>query len=140
MQRSTSRPIRIALALAGALALGACSSDGGDSSDGDGSGSTETFCEEIATLADFDEDSTEEEDFAAIRAIADVAPDEISDEMDLLVDVFDEFQSFDPATSSEEELAEFLELADTIDEAGTSVEEFTVENCPDLPDGVFNPR
>ncbi len=133
MHRRTRPPIRLVtgLALGAALTIAGCGDD-------DGGGSTEEFCEQISTLADSGGDTTEEEDFAAIQAIADVAPDEISDDMDQVVDAFEQFQSFDPESASEDEMAEFVELAASIDEAGTRVEEFSIENCPGLPDGVFN--
>jgi len=122
----------LCVAAAGALSVAAC---GGDD---DGGGSTDAFCAEIAKLADSGSDTTEEEDLAALQAVAEAAPDEISDEMNELLDGFEQLQAFDPETSSEDEIADFLALADSLDQAGIAVEEFATENCPDLPADLFS--
>ncbi len=145
MRSGTSRPIRLAVAVAaaGMLTLTACGSDsGGSESSGggesSGSGSTDAFCEELGTLAESDADTTPEQDLADIRAVAAVAPDEISDEMTLLVDGFEKLQAFDAAAASEEEQSDFLALAAAFEEASTKIEAFTMENCPDLPADFFS--
>ena len=133
MRQPVRRPHRrtIGLAAIGALALVSCGSDGG------GGGSTGAFCDGITTLAESGDDTTEAQDLDAFRSVADVAPDEISDEMDQLVEAFERLQTFDPEAATEEQMAEFLSLADGLDEASTTVEEFAKENCPDLPAGFF---
>ncbi len=133
MGRETSRRRRptIALVALGALALTACGSD--DSA----AGSTEAFCDGINTLADSGDATDEGQDLATFRSIAEVAPEEISDEMDQLVEAFERLQTFDPQTATEDEMAEFLTLAEGLDGASTTVEEFARDNCPDLPTGFF---
>ena len=80
---------------------------------------------------------TEEENLAALQSLADAAPSEISDEMNELVDGFEQLQSFDPEAASDEEMTEFLAIAGSLDEASTAIEEFALENCPDLPADLF---
>jgi hypothetical protein len=140
MRQRTTRPIRLATGLiaAAALALTACGSDGDGGSGGDsGDGSTEAFCDEIQTLAESSDETTEAEDLAALQSVADVAPDEISDEMNELVDGLEQLQGFDPEAATEEEMTEFLAFADDLAAAGAAVEEFALENCPDLPADLF---
>jgi hypothetical protein len=146
MRQRTPRPIRLATGLvaAAALALAACGSDGdaGDGGGGDGGddgGSSEAFCTEIQALAESTEETTEEEDLAALQAVADVAPDGIADEMNQLVDGLEQLQTFDPEAATEEEMTDFLEFTDDLGAAGTAVEEFALENCPDLPADLFAP-
>jgi hypothetical protein len=47
-------------------------------------------------------------------------------------------QAFDPEASSEEEMGEFLAIVGQLDEPATKVEEFAMENCPDLPADFFS--
>ncbi len=131
MRQRTSRPTRRAIAVAATttLALAACGSDGG--------GSTDAFCEEIVALDESDADTTEEQNLAALQALAAAAPGDISDEMNQLVDAFEQVQAFDAESASEDEMTDFLALAGSIDEASTAVEEFAAENCPDLPADFF---
>ena len=98
----------------------------------------DAFCQQLPALADFDVDTTEAEDLAALQQVADAAPSEISDEMDLLVEAFERLRTFDSETASEEELADFPEFAEGLDGASTTVEEFAGENCPDLPPDFFS--
>jgi hypothetical protein len=139
MRRRAPRPIRLAIGLAAvsALTLGACDADNDVGEDGGGAASTSAFCERIAELADSAADTTEEEGLDAFRSIADAAPEEISDEMDQLVEAFERLQSFDPEAASEDEMAEFMELAEGLDEASATVEEYARDNCPDLPADFF---
>ena len=138
MRQSTSRPIRLAIALAATstLALTACGDDDGGEGGGGGA-SAESFCDEIAALGETGDDATDEQILESLRSVADVTPDEISDEMGQLVDAFEQLQSFDPETASEEEMGRFVEMAGELDAASASIEEFAVENCPDLPADVF---
>ena len=133
MRKKSGRPIRLTIGLVAAatLAMSACGSDDG------GGGDTEAFCEEIQTLAESTGETTEEQDLAALRSVADAAPGEIADEMDQLVEAFEQLQAFDPEAASEEEMADFLTLADGLDEASTAVEEYALANCPDLPADLF---
>ena len=137
MRARTSRSTRLAICLgtAAALTLVACGDDDGGSA---GGGDTDTFCEEIEALAGSTAETTEEEDLAALRSVADAAPDEIADDIDLLVDAFEQLQAFDPEAATEEEMADFLALADSLDEAGTAIEEYALANCPDIPADLFS--
>jgi imidazolonepropionase-like amidohydrolase len=144
MRPRTTRPIRRATGLiaAVALALAACGSDGDagggdDEAGGVSSSSTEAFCEAIQALAESSDDTSGSERLASLQSVADAAPDEISSEMDELVAGFEQVLSFDPEAASEEEMTDFLAMADGLDGAGTAVEEFALENCPDLPADVF---
>jgi hypothetical protein len=144
MRQRTPRPIRLATGLiaAAALAMAACGSDGDageDGGDDGGGGGNEAFCTEIQALAESTEETTEAEDRAALQAVADVAPDEISDEMNKLVDGLEQLQTFDPEAATEEEMTEFLAFTDDLGAAGAAVEEFALENCPDLPADLFAP-
>jgi len=85
----------------------------------------------MSAIAESGDDTTEEQDLAALQAVADVAPSEISDEMDQLLDVYEQLQAFDPEASSEEEMGEFLAIVGQL-------EEFAMENCPDLPADFFS--
>jgi Asp-tRNA(Asn)/Glu-tRNA(Gln) amidotransferase C subunit len=136
MRKKSVRPIRLATGLVAAatLAMSAC---GSDDDGGGGDGDTAAFCEEIQTLAESTDETTEEQDLAALRSVADAAPGEIADEMNQLVEAFEQLQAFDPEAASEEEMADFLTLADGLDEASTAVEEFALANCPDLPADLF---
>ena len=138
MRQTATRPIRLATGLVAtaALAIAACGSDEGGGEGG--GGSTEAFCEEIQALAESEGDTTEAEDLEVLQADADVAPGDIADEMDELVDGFERLQAFDPEASSEEEMTDFLAMAGDLDEASIAVEEFALENCPDLPDDFFS--
>jgi hypothetical protein len=133
MRLRASRTTRLATCLAAgaALTLAACGSDDG------GGGSTEAFCEEMTALAESGDNTTEEQDLAALRSAAEAAPGEISDEMDELVEGLEQLQSFDADAASEEEMTEFLAIAGSLDEASTTVEQFAKENCPDLPADFF---
>ena len=99
---------------------------------------TDAFCQQLPALADSDVDTTEAEDLAARQQVADAAPSEISNEMDLLVEAFERLRTFDSETASEEELADFPEFTEGLDGASTTVEEFAGENCPDLPPDFFS--
>jgi hypothetical protein len=92
----------------------------------------------LAESAESDLDTTEEEDLAQIRAIADSAPGEISDAMDTLVDAFEQLQDFDFENATEEQMEEFGELLPAFEEATTAVESYARDNCPDLPDDFFS--
>ena len=35
-------------------------------------------------------------------------------------------------------MADFLALADSLDEAGTAIEEYALANCPDIPADLFS--
>jgi hypothetical protein len=143
MRQRTPRAIRLATGLiaAAALAMAACGSDGdGDASgggDGGDGGSTEAFCTEIQALIESSDDTTEAENVAALQSVADVAPDEIADEMNTVVDGLEQVQAFDPEAATEEEMTEFLAFADELGAAGAAVEEFALENCPGLPADLF---
>lgn len=138
MRQRTPRTIRRATGLiaAATVLMAACGNDNGAGSD-DSGGSTGTFCEEIQALAESSDGTSEAESLAALQSVADAAPDEISGEMDQLVAGLEQLLSFDPEASSEEEMNDFLAMADGLDEASTAVEEFALENCPGLPADLF---
>jgi hypothetical protein len=139
MRRSTTRPIRLAIALAtgGALALTACGDD--DSSGGGGGGgggSVDAFCAELESFSAStnDDDDTFVADF---KKVADAAPSEISAAMNRMLEAFERLDSLPDEPESEEQMAEMMELLEAIEEPANAVEEFAVENCPDLPDSIF---
>ena len=137
MRRSTTRPIRLAIALAtgGALALTACGDD--DSSGGGGGGSSvDAFCAELETFSAStnDDDDTFVADF---KKVADAAPSEISGVMNRMLEAFERLDSLPDEPESEEQMAEMTELLESIEEPANAVEEFAVENCPDLPASIF---
>jgi hypothetical protein len=123
--------LALCIAAGSTVALTACSGD-------DGGGNTEAFCEELEQLAASTDDTTDAEDLAILQAIADVAPSEVSGAMDELVNVFEQLQSFDPESATDDEMADFLALADGVDQAGAELEAFATENCPDLPADIFD--
>jgi len=134
MRTPLRRPIHqlLGIAAAGVLTLAACGEDG------DSGGSADVFCDEIAKLAESGGDTTEEEDLAALKAVADVAPSEISDEMDELLSGFEQVQAFDAESASEDEFTDFLAIAASLDQASIAIEEFATEKCPDLPANFFS--
>jgi hypothetical protein len=141
MRPSRTRTIRLGftLAVGALLTLTACGDDdgAGGGGGGGGGGSTEAFCEEITAVAESDDEGSQEANLAAIQAVADAAPSEIADEMNQLVDAFEQLQSFDPQAASEEQMAEFLEIAEGVEETSEAIEEYAIENCPDLPADLF---
>jgi len=138
MRPRAPRPTRILIGLTacGSLAFAACGSDG-DSGSGGGD-DVEAFCAALADSAESDPDTTEAEDLEQLRSIANAAPGEVSDAMDTLVDIFDQLQSIDLETATEDQLAEFEELLPTFEEATAEVESYARDNCPDLPDDFFS--
>lgn len=113
--------------------LGACAGSDDSNSDSD----LDTFCEEITALAQSDADTTEAEDVAALRSLADAAPSAISGDLDDMVDGLRQLQGFDAETASDEEMAGFLDMIDGLDEASVRVEEFALANCADMPADLF---
>lgn len=125
----TSRTL-ITGVLLGSLTLAACGSD-----DDSGGGDIDAFCELVAT--ELPDDATDAEVLANIEAIAAVAPSEISDQVNELAGVFEELQAVDIESADEEAFADFEALLVRLDELGRPLEEWTVENCPDVPPGFF---
>jgi hypothetical protein len=136
MRQRTSRPIRLAMGLAtsATLVLAAC---GSDSDSSDSSGSTEAFCDDVLAIGDLGEDTTEEDGLAAFRTAADSAPSEISDEMNQFVDLLVRLQEFGEEPT-EEDIADITEVSAELEELSLKVEEFSKENCPDLPADFFD--
>jgi hypothetical protein len=129
----------VALTVAGAFALAACGDDGG--------GSVEAFCESAQEFADTDDffatDNPEdfraglEEARDAINAMADDAPDEISDDAETAAEVsgelFDSLDDIDPTDEAavEAAFAPFFD-ADADPEfaaAVDSVNEYALTEC-----------
>jgi hypothetical protein len=140
MRQRTPLPIRSALALAATtvLTLAACSDDSGGGGGSGGGGSTEAFCEQIEALAGSTEETTEEQDIASFRALAEAAPSEISDEMNDLVEIFEQLQAFDLEAAADDEMEDFFALASDLEDTSAEIEDFAVENCPDLPGDLFD--
>ncbi len=132
MRRSTLARSGSALLAIGALVTAtAC---GGDDDGGSSGGSTEEFCDEFAALADTDAESAADPDL--LRNIAEAAPDEISGAMDRFVEIAEELDSFDEADASEEDLDGFFTMLEDLEESSTEIEQFLIDNCPDLPPGI----
>lgn len=130
---TTSRLGRLlgGVSILGVLMLAACGSDGGG-------GSTEAFCTEISALTESPDGGTDEENLAALQAVADAAPGEISGDVDTLVEVFGQLQAVDLEAATDDEIAEFENLVADLDEASVNIETYAEENCPDLPAGIFD--
>ena len=128
----------VAVMVAGAFALAACGDDGG--------GSVEAFCESVQEVADNDQDPFEtdsREDFVAelekqrdaVNAVADNAPDEISDDAqtgaEWFAEVSDALAAVDPTDQAalEEASAPFDEDDPEVEAAGESVNEFALTEC-----------
>ncbi len=129
------------MVVAAAFAVAACSSDGG--------GSVEAFCagfEEVDATADpFEADDIEtfnqrlDELQSAFEAVADAAPDEISEEMDIFVaslrGLTDAFRGIDDPTDQDavdavfEELFGDEEAAAEFDEAEAAVDAYVEAEC-----------
>jgi hypothetical protein len=114
-----------------ALVAPACggSSDGDSGGQADGAG----FCEQVIALEaaaeDSEGDNIDEESLAALRSVRDAAPDEVRDDLVVLIDVFEklaEIDENDPA-SVEESFELFFDPA--VIEAGENVEAFGVSEC-----------
>ncbi len=132
----------VAMVVAGAFAVAACSSDGG--------GSVEAFCagfEEVDATADpFDTEDIEifnqrlDEFQSAVEAVADSAPDEISEKTDLLLastsEQFDVFrEQIDDPTDQDQLEAAFEnsafdeESAIEIEDAQAAAQSYAEEEC-----------
>lgn len=132
MRRST-RPIRLAVALAAGstLILAACGDD-----DSSGGGNIDAFCDELETFAASGPES--DDTFVAdFTRLTDTAPSEISDEMNEMLEAFESLDALPDEPESDEQMAEMLELLEVIEGPADAVEEFAEANCPDLPASVF---
>jgi hypothetical protein len=114
------------------VALTAC----GDDDEG-GGGSVEAFCQELEAFADDVADADDLSFVADFEAVVDAAPGEIADEMNQMLEAFEQLASMPDEPESEEQMNEMLELTASIEEPSAAVEEFARENCPDLPASVF---
>ena len=114
------------MVVSAALALGGC---GGS----DGVGDTEAFCEQIRAIDETDDDVAADDDIAAAAeqfdALIDDAPDEIADELRVVVDAFAELDEIDENDPEAFEL--FFELLQRPDfvEATETLEQFGVDEC-----------
>jgi hypothetical protein len=115
------------------MAITACGSDDGG---GDG-GSVEGFCEELEAFATNVDDADDESFVADFRVLVDAAPSEIAGELNQMLEAFEQLDELPDEPETEEEMNEMLALAGTIEEPAAAVEEFAIENCPDLPPSVF---
>ena len=128
----------VALTVAGAFALAACGDDGG--------GSVEAFCESAQEAADNTQDPFEtdsREDFVAelekqrdaVNALADNAPDEISDDAQTFAEYFaevsDALAAVDPTDQAalDEVAVPFEEDDPEVEAAAESVGEFALTEC-----------
>ena len=111
---------RAALGAAAVVALlGAAGCGDDDDSGDDAGGSVEAYCDAVAAIELSDEPPTVEQ-MEAIRA---AAPDEIADDIDVVVDAFIEaIESGEPESVFEDE--------DVTDRLEDTIEPFEEENCP----------
>lgn len=116
------RPTRalIPLLVASSVLLFGCSDDGGG-------GSEEAFCELLASDADLDIETPEGQE--AFQEAMDAAPDEVSDDMEVLADAFEELSGVDE-NDPEALAAAFEVMADPeVMAAMSNIENFGVEKC-----------
>ena len=109
------------------VALAACGGDDDDDAGGGGGGGAD-FCEQVRG---FDEEfaeaeATDEEAIDALRELADNAPDEISDDINDLLDLFDRIQE---AGDDPEEIAELTEEAAGLEESAQRVMTYFEDEC-----------
>ncbi len=130
------------MVVAGAFAVAACGSDGG--------GSVEAFCaaveEQLVPLL-AGEDPTQADDIetfnqqldelqSAIEAVADAAPDDISEQTDVILassrEQFDAFREIDDLTDQDQFEAAFQESTfdeGEVEEANEAAESYAEEEC-----------
>lgn len=106
-----------------ATAAGACGGDDDDSASGaDFCARAQSFQEEFGA----DESASDEEGLAAFKELADIAPDEIKDEMNQLAD-FSE-RAIETGDDPDAQ-AELIEEAAKLEEAGQKVTEYFQDEC-----------
>jgi hypothetical protein len=104
------------------VALAGCGGDDDDDAGSDGGGGGD-FCEQVRG---FDADPTNEEAVDALREVADNAPDEISDDINSVVDFFDRLQE---GSQDPEEIAELTEEAEDLAESAQRVRTYVEDEC-----------
>lgn len=107
------------MTLATGVLLAGCSDDGG--------GSKEAFCELLASDADLDIDTPEGQ--AAFEEALDAAPSEVSDDMDVLADAFEELEGVDENDPEALEAAFAVMGSPEVMEAMTNIETYGVDEC-----------
>ena len=130
MIASTSRPTLIMGAVAvAALSFTACGGSGGGNSAGD----VEAFCakyEEFDNAGDID---SNDDILDALDVLKDIAPAEISNDLDTAIDAFktlSEFEEkFDAGEEIDEEDASLVEASEQIDTTGEKIEDYVAANC-----------
>ena len=112
-------------------ALAACGGDDDDDaggSGGGGGGSTEEFCDKARDYEEefADADPSDEEAIDALRDLADSAPSDISDDMNGLIDLFEQMAE---AGEDPEALAELSEQAEDMTAASERITTFMEDEC-----------
>jgi hypothetical protein len=115
----------VAIGIVGVLstAAGACGGDDDDSASGG------DFCERARSFQEefgSDESASDEEGLAAFNELADIAPDEIKDEMEQLADFSERAIE---AGDDPDEQAKLIEEAAKLEEPGQKVTEYFQEEC-----------
>jgi hypothetical protein len=124
-----TRRVIAAFTVAAVVALGACGSDGESS----GSGDSAEFCARLGELAAGDDGDTTTDDLTAdLQQLADIAPDDVADDMQAFVDLFLEMDAL-----SEDQSDELSALMDEFGDLTSRLDTWSNEFCPDLPENVF---
>lgn len=117
-----------ALTIAAMVPLGACGSD----SESSGVDNAE-FCARLGELAaGGDGDTTSDDLEADLQQLADNAPDDVADDMQSFVDLFVEMDAL-----SEDQADELSAMMDEFSDLTSQLDNWSNENCPDLPENVF---
>ncbi len=128
----------------------------GGSSDNDAGGQDGAdFCEKIVALeaatSGIEGDNIDDESLDELRSIRDSAPDEVRDDMTVLIDLFEKLADFDESDPASAEEAFGLLFDPAVIEAGENLEAYGVNECgldPEtsdtgsgsaLDDSLYNP-
>ncbi len=105
----------------------------GGSSDNDAGSGGAGFCEQFVALEDASESSADgtidEESLAQLKALRDSAPDEIRDDMILLVDLFEKMSTIDENDEGSTEEIFGLLFDPEVIAAGENIEAYGVSEC-----------
>jgi hypothetical protein len=129
MRSTLLRPTALLATIA--LAASAC----GGSSDGGSAGSAESdgFCEQIVALEaaseDVEGDNIDEESIDALRSLLDSAPDEVRDDLGIMIDLFEQLADVDENDPASAEEAFALLFDPAVLAAGESLEAYGVSEC-----------
>lgn len=118
-----------------ALLLTACGGSSGGGADGGGAqqGDAAGFCDQIVALeaaADqIEGDSVDDESLDALRSLRDAAPDEVRDDMTVIIDVFEKLADIDENDPDSFEEVFGLLFDPAVVEAGENLEAYGVNEC-----------